>query len=137
AWIDQGAAWPSESVQANTPAETSRPQVKHWAFSPPLRPKVPTVRNRAWVRNPVDAFVAARLEKETITPSLEADPVTLIRRLSLDLIGLPPTPREVDQFLADKRTDAYERLVDHLLESAHYGEKWARQWLDLAHYADS
>ena len=95
------------------------------------------VRNRAWVRNPIDAFILAKLETEGIEPSEEADRVALIRRLSFDLTGLPPTPEEVARFVADQRPGAYERLVERMLASPHYGERWARQWLDLAHYADS
>src|SRR5208337_2478801 len=88
-------------------------------------------------RNPIDRFIVARLEKEGIRPAPEADRVTLIRRLYLDLLGLPPTLAEVDAFLADARPEAYERLVDRLLASTHYGERWGRHWLDLARYADS
>jgi hypothetical protein len=95
------------------------------------------VKSRAWVRNPIDRFTLARLEKEGLTPSPEADRATLIRRLSLDLIGLPPTVEEVDAFLADKSEHAYEKLVDRLLASPHYGERWGRHWLDAARYADS
>lgn len=120
AWIRQGAPWS-----------------QHWAFVPPRRPALPAVRNRQWVRNPVDAFILARLEKEGLRPSPEADRATLLRRLSLDLIGLPPTPEEVDAFLADTKPGAYERQVERLLASPHYGERWARQWLDAARYADS
>src|SRR5262249_39751067 len=101
------------------------------------RPAVPAVRGASWVRNDLDAFVLARLEKEKITPSPEADRVTLIRRLSLDLLGLPPSPEEVDAFVKDSGPDAYERLVDRLLASPHYGGRWGRHWLDLARYADS
>ena len=141
AWIDQGAEWPEEGVSAGgkgAPAkELPEARSKHWAFLPPQRPPLPKVRNQSWVRNPIDAFVLAKLEGEGIEPSRQADRVTLIRRVSFDLIGLPPTPEEVAQFLADQRPDAYERLVERLLASPHYGEKWARQWLDLAHYADS
>ena len=142
AWIDQGAEWPEQQAAPGPEAaQSERPQTTHWAFIPPQRVAVPQVRNRArnrtWIRNPIDAFVLAKLEAEGIEPSPEADRTTLIRRVSLDLIGLPPTPREVDEFLADNRTDAYERLVDRLLASPHYGEKWARQWLDLAHYGES
>jgi hypothetical protein len=139
AWIDQGAVWPDPAGTAKSasPVGTQRAKIKHWAFIPPQRPKLPRVKNASWIRNPVDPFVLARLEKESIQPSVEADRETLIRRLSLDLIGLPPTPGEVAEFLADKQPDAYERLVDHLLASEHYGEKWARHWLDLARYADS
>ncbi|MFN8008502.1 MAG: PSD1 and planctomycete cytochrome C domain-containing protein [Terriglobia bacterium] len=139
AWIDQGALWPEEAAPAKAVSSSANPpaKLKHWAFIPPQRPKTPRVKNAAWVRNPVDQFILARLEKEGIRPSAEADQETLIRRLSLDLIGLPPTPEEVAVFVADKRPDAYERLVDRLLDSPHYGEKWARPWLDLARYADS
>src|SRR5579864_2354503 len=109
----------------------------NWAFHPPVRPAVPSVANSSWVRNDIDRFILARLEKEGLHPSPEADRITLIRRLSLDLTGLPPTPEEVDAFLADKSARAYENLVDRLLASPHYGERWGRQWLDAARYADS
>jgi len=136
AWIDQGAEWPEDGSSPDKVA-THAPTRDHWAFKPIRRPRAPIIRNPAWVRNPIDAFVLAKLEKEQIKPSPEADRVTLIRRLSLDLIGLPPTAEEVTEFLKDNRSDAYERLVDRFLASPHYGEKWARPWLDLAHYADS
>src|SRR5205085_12410345 len=100
-------------------------------------PQPPSGCNSAWPINAIDKFVLARLEAERIEPSPMADRATLILRVSLDLTGLPPTPQEVENFLADQRPDAYERLVDRLLDSPHYGEKWARYWLDLAHYADS
>ena len=135
AWIDQGAEWPEE--QGASAEELPKAKSTHWAFRPLQHPSLPKVRNQAWVRNPIDAFVLAKLEAEGIKPSEEADRVTLIRRLSFDLTGLPPTPEEVAQFLADQRPGAYERLVERLLASPHYGERWARQWLDLAHYADS
>ncbi len=131
AWIDQGAHWPeSASVKAVRPRD-------HWAFQTPVRPPVPTVHRAGWVRNPLDHFILARLEKAGLSPSSEADRTTLIRRLSLDLIGLPPTPPEVDAFLADASTDAYPKLVERLLSSPHYGERWGRHWLDAARYADS
>jgi hypothetical protein len=130
AWIDQGAPWP-----AATGAISARST--HWAFQKIRRPDSPAVRDRAWPRNSIDQFVLARLEAEGVTPSPEASRTTLIRRLSLDLTGLPPTPEEVQAFLRDNRPDAYERLVDQLMDSPHYGEKWARYWLDLARYADS
>ncbi|MFN0110560.1 MAG: DUF1549 domain-containing protein [Blastocatellia bacterium] len=131
AWIDEGAQWPDESQISNLKSQT------HWAFTAPIRPAIPKVANSAWVKNPIDAFVLARLEKEGLKPSPEADRVTLIRRLSLDLIGLPPTPEEVDAFVADQSPRAYEKLVDRLLASPHYGERWGRHWLDAARYADS
>jgi len=109
----------------------------HWAFVAPKRSVVPKVRNTKWVRNPIDAFILSRLEKANLTPEPEADRYTLIRRVSLDLTGIPPTPEEADAFVRDTRTDAYERLVDRLLASPHYGERWARLWLDLARYADT
>jgi mono/diheme cytochrome c family protein len=130
AWIDAGAAGPAKEVAA-------LPAGKHWSFQPITRSAEPVVKNTAWVRNPIDRFVLVRLEKEGVAPSPEADRATLIRRLSLDLLGLPPSPREVDEFVADQRPDAYEELVDRLLASPHYGERWGRHWLDLARYADS
>ncbi|MEW6303075.1 MAG: PSD1 and planctomycete cytochrome C domain-containing protein [Verrucomicrobiota bacterium] len=112
-WIQQGAKWEP-----------------HWAHLPPDRPAVPAVKNTAWVANPIDAFVLARLEKERVRPSPEADPRTLIRRLTLDLAGLPPAPREVEQFLADKGARSYAKVVDRLLESPQFGERMAMFWLD-------
>ena len=132
-WIDQGAKIPKATAQTSK----TNPSSKHWSFQPLRRPALPMVHDAAWVRNPIDQFILARLETERVRPSAEADRTTLIRRLSLDLTGLPPTPAEVDEFAGDKRPDAYERLVDRLLASPHYGEKWARTWLDQAHYADS
>lgn len=122
AWIDQGAVWPEEQP--------------HWAFLKPVRPRVPEVGN-GWARNEIDRFIFARLQQEKLAPSPEADRVTLIRRLSLDLTGLPPTLEEVEAFSKDNRSDAYERAVDRLLTSPHCGEHLARGWLDLARYADS
>ncbi|HEY8459140.1 MAG TPA: DUF1549 and DUF1553 domain-containing protein, partial [Blastocatellia bacterium] len=100
-------------------------------------PALPRVRNQSWIRNPIDAFILARLEKEGLKPSPEADRATLLRRVYLDVIGLPPSVKEVDEFLADNSPDAYEKVVDRLLASEHYGERWARPWMDLARYADS
>lgn len=133
AWIDAGAVWPRTAKTA----ATAKPKSTHWAFQPIAKPELPDTRNRTWARNPIDRFVLARLEAESIAPSPEASKTTLIRRVTLDLTGLPPTPAEVTDFLADSRADAYERLVDRLLQSPHYGEQRARQWLDLARYADS
>ncbi len=130
-WIDQGADWPDD------PATKVDVEHKHWAYTPPRRPPLPRVEDLKWPRNPIDYFVLARLEKEGLRPSPETDRARLIRRLSLDLIGLPPTIEEVEVFLADRRPDAYERVVERLLASPHYGERWARHWLDLARYADS
>jgi hypothetical protein len=120
AWIDQGAHWE-----------------EHWAYIKPQRPPVPAVKNKSWPRNDVDYFVLARLEEEGLDPSPEADRATLIRRVTLDLIGLPPSLEEVDAFLTDADPKAYEKVVDRLLASPHYGERQARPWLDQARYADT
>jgi mono/diheme cytochrome c family protein len=130
-WIASGANWPDSPDSATAEIK------KHWAFIPPVSPAIPAVSRKPWVRTPVDAFILARLDQEKLQPSPEADRVTLLRRLSLDLIGLPPTPAEIDAFLADKSRTAYEKQVDRLLASPHYGERWARLWLDAARYADS
>ncbi len=129
AWIDAGASAPAGEVASKPPV--------HWAFIAPRRAGPPEVRDPGWARNPIDRFLLASLERDGLTPSPEADRVTLIRRVSLDLVGLPPSPAEVDAFLADDAPDAYGRLVDRLLASPHHGERWARPWLDLARYADS
>ena len=132
AWIEQGAKWPKDSGTIAAIVKSD-----HWAFQPIQRPVTPRAKNAAWVRNNIDAFVVAQLEKERIEPSPEADRLTLLRRATLDLIGLPPTLEEIADYQKDTRPDAYERLVDRLLASPHYGERWGRHWLDLARYADS
>lgn len=129
AWIDAGAPWPDELVDAAKP--------QHWAFQKPQRPSLPSVKKVAWARNSIDYFILARHEREKVLPSPEADRAPLIRRLSLDLIGLPPTPEQVRAFVANSNPDAYEALVDELLASPHFGERSGRHWLDLARYADS
>lgn len=113
------------------------PYQAHWAFIKPRMPSLPKVKNAAWAKNPLDVFILSRLEQERLQPSPEADRPALIRRVSLDLTGLPPTPKEVETFASDKSPNAYAKVVDRLLTSPHYGEKWARMWLDLARYADS
>ncbi len=128
-WIDLGANWPG--------VEQDSELKKHWSYVKPVRPQLPEVKHKNWVRNPIDSFILARMEKENLPPSKEADRVTLLRRVYLDLIGLPPSPQEVDDFLADSSPEAYEKAVDRLLVSPHFGERWARPWLDLARYADS
>jgi hypothetical protein len=131
-WIDQGATWPqADALDAHAAAS------QHWSFQPIRAPAPPAVKQRAWVRDSIDAFILARLEKEHLRPSPEADRPTLLRRLSLDLVGLPPTPEEVRAFLHDPRPDAYEHVVERLLASPHFGERWGEHWLDLARYADS
>jgi hypothetical protein len=131
AWIDQGLKWDDTLLPAAVETPT------HWAFRPVERPTVPRTKNAVWVRNPIDAFIAARQEAKGLVPAAEAPRHVLIRRLSLDLTGLPPTPEEVEAFVADRSPDAYEKLVDRLLASPHYGERWARHWLDLARWAES
>lgn len=131
-WIDEGAAWPAAAdVQGKSKAED------HWAYRKPVRPELPSVSRPDWCRNEIDRFVLARLDAEGVAPSPEADKARLIRRVSLDLTGLPPTLAEVDAFLADTSPEAYEKVVDRLLASPAYGERWARPWLDLARYADT
>lgn len=119
-WIDQGAPW-----------------ADHWAFVPPEKPASPKVKNEKWIKNPIDTFVLAKLEENDLKPSDQADKLKLMRRLYLDLIGLPPTLREIKEYEKDKSPNAYEKLVDKLLSSKHYGEKWGRHWLDAARYSDS
>ncbi len=136
AWIDQGAEWPGADRARATQA-AAKSTSSHWAFQPIREPQPPAVSDPSWVRNPIDAFILARLDKEKIKPSPEAAKAVLFRRLNLDLTGLPPTREEMDAFLGDTRSDAYERQVDRLLGSPHFAEKWARHWLDVAHYADS
>ena len=131
-WIAQGAKLPDGSGKPG-PSKS----VTHWSFQPVRRVNPPAVKDPTKVRNPVDAFVVSRLDSEGLAPSPEADRVTLIRRLSLDLLGLPPTPQEVQEFVQDPRPNAYELLVDRLLQSPHFGERWGRHWLDTARYADS
>lgn len=131
-WIAAGAPGPD-----STAALAVVKPAKHWAYVKPVRPEVPHPQNAAWCRNPIDNFILAKLEAEQLKPSPEADKRTLIRRVYLDLVGLPPTPAEVDAFVQDESPDAYEKVVDRLQASPRYGERWARPWLDLARYADS
>jgi hypothetical protein len=119
-WIEQGAVWKG-----------------HWAFEDLSRPEVPQVKQAQWVANPIDAFVLAQLEANGLQPTPAADKVALLRRVYYDLTGLPPTPAEVDAFLADTSPEAYERVVDRLLDSPHYGERWARHWLDVVRFAET
>lgn len=131
AWIDQGAKWEGSA------AKSYSYNTNHWAFKAPARPAAPPVSNKKWVRTPIDNFILTKLDAEKLKPSPQADKITLLRRLALDLVGLPPTPEEVDAFVADKSSDAYAKQVERLLASPHYGEKWGRFWLDAARYADS
>jgi hypothetical protein len=129
---------PRSGPDAFAPLETfTAEQRGHWAYQPVTRPEPPSVKEVDWIRNPIDRFILAGLESLGLSRSAPADRVALIRRLTFDLTGLPPRPEEVAAFLGDHRPDAYERLVDRLLASPHYGERWGQHWLDLAHYADS
>ena len=129
-WIDQGAPWPDEHAGREDYSD-------HWSYRPVVRPEVSVVKHREQVRGPIDAFILAKLEAQGAMLSPEADRVTLIRRLHLDLTGLPPSPDEVRAFVADDRANAYELIVDRLLDSPHFGERWGRHWLDLARYAET
>jgi len=129
AWIDQGVEWPDSG--------DVREKNTHWAYQPVKRPDLPNVQNANWAKNPIDLFILAAQQRHGLRPSPMADRYTLIRRLSLDLLGLPPSVEEVDAFVADERPNAIELLVDRLLASQHFGERWGRHWLDMARYADS
>jgi len=133
-WIDEGAKW-SERAPAKKLSQQQR--MEHWSFQPVENPATPKVADSSWARNPIDLFVLAKLEAEGVKPSPEADKVTLLRRAHFDLTGLPPTPEQVEAFLADDSPDAYEKVVDKLMQSEHFGERWAIPWLDAARYADS
>jgi hypothetical protein len=132
-WIAEGAHWPSGFALKDRRFEGQR----SWAFAPLARPNVPAVANASWARTPIDRFILAELTKRGLRPSPDADRRTLLRRLSFDLLGLPPDPEEVEAFVRDPDPGAYERLVDRLLASPHYGERWARHWLDVVHYGDT
>ncbi len=133
AWIDHGAQFEQSLKPA---AAAPAPADKHWAFQLPARPALPSVKNQGWVRNPIDAFVAASHEKNNLTPVAEADKGLLLRRVSLDLIGLPPSREELEKFLADPAPNAYEKAVDRLLTDPRYGERWGRHWMDVWRYSD-
>ncbi|MFO0927256.1 MAG: PSD1 and planctomycete cytochrome C domain-containing protein [Gemmataceae bacterium] len=141
-WLRMGMPYPPEKepvAQAPThqPGAISAEDRAWWAYRPLRRPAVPPVRDHGWARTPVDTFILAKLEAAGLTPNPPADRVALVRRVTYDLTGLPPTPEEVDAFVADARPDAYERLVDRLLASPAYGEKWGRHWLDLVRFAET
>src|SRR5262249_12892458 len=139
-WVSLGAPWTADAPKLTGTvggAANSTDQTAHWAFLPVRHTEAPSVRNRNWVRSPIDAFVLARLEEAGLTPSPEASKRTLIRRATIDLWGIPPTIEEVDAFEADTAPDAVNRVVDRLLASPRYGERWGRHWLDVARYADT
>ena len=134
-WVKLGAPWP-DSPASGAIAGAVDPK-KHWSFQPVREPALPAVKNAAWAQSPIDAFILAKLESQAISPAPPADRRTLIRRATFDLIGLPPTPAEVEAFVNDSSPEAFARVVDRLLASPHYGERWGRYWLDLARYADN
>ena len=142
-WIDKGAPWPAALTIKLLPAnfkekEITAEQRQYWAFVKPVRPAIPTIQNpKSKIQNPIDAFVLAALSQKTLTPSPPADKATLLRRVTFDLTGLPPTPEEIKAFLADKSTSAYEKVVDRLLASPRYGERWAQHWLDVVRFGET
>ena len=133
-WVQQGAKWPDQPGVSNTAEERSQDL---WSLQPIRKPEVPKVRNTAWARTDIDRFILAKLEEKHLTPAPDADKRTLIRRVYFDLTGLPPTPEEVRAFLASHSPEAFTTVVDHLLASPRYGERWGRHWLDVARYADT
>ena len=138
-WVKAGAPWPDGVVVVAKEKERviTDEERNYWAYRPVKRPDVPAVKNKEWVRNPVDTFILAKLEAKGLAPAAPADRLALIRRATYDLTGLPPTPDEIDAFVKDKSSDAYEKLLDRLLTSPRYGEKWGRHWLDLVRYAET
>ncbi len=140
-WVKAGVPWKPGVVATDRfvggGGKVTAESKNYWAYKPVQRPAVPKVKNSGWVQNPVDAFILAKLEAKGLTPAPPAERAALIRRATYDLIGLPPTPEEVDAFVKDNAADAYEKLIDRLLASPHYGEKWGRHWLDLVRYAET
>lgn len=142
AWVKMGAPWPSATAPAvaggvRSAREFTEEEKNYWAFQPVAHPAPPSVKNGSWVKNPIDAFILAGMEAKGITPAKPADKATLLRRATYDLTGLPPTESEIRDFLADRSPQAFARVIDRLLASPRYGEKWGRHWLDVARYADS
>ncbi|MCE9524953.1 MAG: DUF1549 domain-containing protein, partial [Planctomycetales bacterium] len=137
AWISAGAKWGTSPIDPYKYTTASRAGYDWWSLQPLVRPEPPPVKNAEWVKNSIDAFVLAKLQARGLAPSSKADRRTLIRRLYFDLIGLPPSPEEVEEFAKDDAPDAYGKLVQKLLDSPQYGERWARHWLDGAHVGES
>ena len=138
-WINAGASYNEGPLRLSGLGDPAVAQSRndHWAFKPPTRPSIPTVRNASSIQNPIDAFVAAENKKRGLKPLPQADKRVSLRRLYLDLIGLPPTPAEAEAFLADRSKDAYEKVVERLLASPRYGERWGRHWMDIWRYSDT
>src|SRR5277367_3488771 len=138
AWVKAGAVWPEALKPAPAGPYVITPERRNfWAFKPVENPAVPEVANKKWARTEIDRFILAKLEAAKLQPAAAADKRTLIRRATFDLTGLPPTPEEVAAFEADKSPEAFARVVDRLLDSPHYGERWGRYWLDVARYSDT
>lgn len=139
-WIKQGAVWPKEKLPSTLGKERpkyAQLRTNHWAWQPLVSPKVPVVKDAQWPKDDLDRFILAKLEEKILRPVTDADAVTLIRRVTFDLTGLPPTPAEIEAFRKDKSKDALEKVVDRLLASPHFGERWGRNWLDVARYGES
>jgi mono/diheme cytochrome c family protein len=140
-WVRMGAPWPGRrdapAAEGGDAGFDLPARAKHWSFQPVRRPAIPDVSQPAWPRTPVDAFILNRLDAAGLSPAAEADRRTLLRRATYDLIGLPPTADELDAFVSDPSPDAYEKVVDRLLASPRYGERWARHWLDLVRFAET
>ncbi len=142
-WVKMGAPDPRTASGQTSGKATQKPGYdfaaarKQWAFHAPEDPPVPVVKNKKWAKSPIDNFILAKLEEKKLKPAPAADKRMLIRRATFDLIGLPPTPEEVDAFLRDKSLEAFAKVVDRLLASPHYGERWGRHWLDVVRYTDS
>ena len=136
-WAEAGGNWPGAESAVRTTKGITAADREHWAFQPVLDPAPPEVKDRGWVRNPVDRFVLARLEAARLAPAAPAEKLKLLRRVTYDLIGLPPTPAEIAEFEADSSPEAFDRVVERLLASSQYGERWGRHWLDVARYAES
>jgi len=140
-WVEIGAPWPQHGSTSSSSGKVQsfdlKARAQHWSFQPVRPSHPPVVRERNWPRSPIDAYLLATLEAKGLKPAPEADKRTLIRRLTFDLIGLPPSPLEVESFLEDRTPEAYERVVERLLASPHYGERWGRHWLDLVRYAET
>lgn len=136
AGVESGAEVSAEPAPAEASYDWEKYRREHWSFRPVRKPLPPDVRESAWVSNPIDRFILDRLEQAGLKPSPPADRRTLVRRVYLDLIGLPPSPEEVQEFLDDRAPDAFEKVVESLLSSPRYGERWGRFWLDTARYSD-
>src|SRR5262249_53483552 len=139
-WIKMGAPWPGgdkTAIKKRGDFQITQKDRSHWAFQPVKCPAIPNVKNQAWVRNPIDAFILAKLEAKGLQPAPPGSKQEIARRLYYDVTGLPPTPIEIEAFVNDASPDAYEKLVDKLVATPQYGEKWARHWLDLVRYAET